>query len=119
MTNAKEELLAKLKTNNLVIKCAHIRTERNSYWDDSDNYIQPAPIYLVEDYTPTEYVEFLEKLNFEYDAGYGGQELYGTVWLMEDHTWLERGEYDGSEWWNYQKCPAVPKTLKRAYSQIN
>jgi hypothetical protein len=112
MTNAKEELLAKLKTNNLAIKCARITTERNSYWDDSDNYVRPAPILLKEGYTPTDYVEFLDKLDFEYDAGYGGQELYGTVWLMEDHTWLDRGEYDGSEWWAYNKCPKVPDELK-------
>ena len=112
MTNAKEELLVKLKTNNLAIKCAYIRTDRNSYWDDSDNYIQPAPVLLKEGYTPTEYVEFLDKLKFEYDSGYGGQELYGTVWLMEDHTWLDRGEYDGSEWWAYNKCPNVPDELK-------
>ena len=112
MTNAKEELLTKLKTNNLAIKCAVIRTERGCYWDDTDNYVVSPPITLKEEYTPTEYVEFLDKLNFEYDAGYGGQELFGTVWLMEEHTWLERGEYDGSEWWNYQQCPKVPDELK-------
>ena len=112
MTNAKEKLLAKLKINNLAIKCAYIRTDRNSYWDDNDNYIQPAPVLLKEGYTPADYVEFLEKLNFEYDSGYGGQKLYGTVWLMEENTWLDRGEYDGSEWWAYNKCPKVPDELK-------
>jgi hypothetical protein len=112
MTNAKEELLAKLKTNNLAIKCAYIRTDRNSYWDNNDNYIQPAPILLREGHSIGEYEEFLHKLDFEYDSGYGGQELYGTVWLMEEGTWLERGEYDGSEWWNYQRCPKVLEELK-------
>ena len=112
MTDAKEELLAKLKTNNLAIKCAYIRTDRNSYWDDNDNYIQPAPVLLKEGYTPAEYVEFLRKLNFEYDAGYGGQELFGIVWLMEEGAWLERGEYDGSEWWEYRKCPQIPSDLE-------
>jgi hypothetical protein len=43
-------------------------------------------------------------LDFEYDNGYGGQELFGYV-VFKDNTWLERGEYDGSEWWEYQKCP--------------
>ena len=112
MTNAKEELLDKLRRTNSSIKCATIRTERNSYWDDNDNYIQPAPILLKENYTPTDYVEFLDKLNFEYDAGYGGQELYGIVWLIEEGTWLERGEYDGSEWWDYKRCPQIPNELK-------
>jgi hypothetical protein len=36
-----------------------------------------------------------------------GQELYGTVWL-EDGTWLSRGEYDGSEWWEHNVLPPIP-----------
>lgn len=37
-------------------------------------------------------------LDFEYDNGYGTQEISGVV-LFKDNTWLSRGEYDGSEWW--------------------
>ena len=48
--------------------------------------------------------DVLPKLNFEYDAGYGGQELFGYIWY-DDYTWSNRGEYDGSEWWQYQCCP--------------
>jgi hypothetical protein len=112
MLNAKEELLHVLDRTGSVIKCAAIKCERDSYWDDSDDYIQPAPTLLKEGYSPEEYKEFLQKLNFEYDAGYGGQELFGTVWLKKDNTWLERGEYDGSEWWAYRECPQVPDELK-------
>jgi hypothetical protein len=32
---------------------------------------------------------------------------------MEENTWLERGEYDGSEWWEHNKCPKIPEGLKR------
>ena len=112
MRNALEELLNILERNNCSVKCAYITTERNCYWDDNDNYVTPTPIILKEGYTPTEFVEFMNKLDFEYDAGYGGQELFGTVWLTEDGTWLERGEYDGSEWWNYMKCPSILDELK-------
>lgn len=111
MRNAKEELLNILDRTGSVIKCAYIRCERNDYWHEED-YVQSDPISLKEGHTPEEYKEFLDKLNFEYDAGYGGQELFGTVWLMEDHIWLDRGEYDGSEWWAYNKCPQVPDELK-------
>lgn len=48
--------------------------------------------------------EVLPQLNFDYDDGYGGQELFGYIWY-EDGTWSSRGEYDGSEWWQHQKCP--------------
>ena len=113
MTNALEELLGVLERTKSIIKCATISTKRYSYWDDDDNYIQPAPIILKEGYTSEEYQEFLHRIDFDYDAGYGGQELFGTVWLMKPNTWLSRGEYDGSEWWEYNECPSVPDELKR------
>lgn len=53
---------------------------------------------------------FLKKLDFEYDNGYGGQFLFGTIWL-KDGTWFTRGEYDGSEWWEYHSCPEIPNEL--------
>jgi hypothetical protein len=51
--------------------------------------------------------EVLPRLNFKYDNGFGGQELEGTIWY-EGGTWSERGEYDGSEWWEHRKCPECP-----------
>tara|TARA_R110000824_G_scaffold126951_4_gene286742 strand:- start:2633 stop:2923 length:291 start_codon:yes stop_codon:yes gene_type:complete len=48
--------------------------------------------------------EVLERLDFEYDNGYGGQELFGYIWY-KDGTWSHRGEYDGSEWWEYMVRP--------------
>jgi hypothetical protein len=36
--------------------------------------------------------------------------LFGTVWL-EDGMWMERGEYDGSEWWELMRRPEIPSTL--------
>jgi len=118
MINAKEELLNHLTSLNekkgkaISIKCASIKCERSSYWADDNQYVGAPPIKLKEGYTPTEYEKFLEKLNFEYDNGYGSQELSGTIWLSEDNTWYERGEYDGSEWWAYRECPQVPNELK-------
>lgn len=50
--------------------------------------------------------EVLLKLDFEYDDGYGGQELFGYIWY-DDETWSDREEYDGSEWWEYRECPDI------------
>ncbi len=61
-------------------------------------------------YNDAIYLEFLQKLDIKYDNGYGGQELYGTIWY-KDGTWSDREEYDGSEWWRYNSCPPVPKEL--------
>jgi hypothetical protein len=114
MANAKQELLGALERVGGVIKCATIKRDKG-YWDDDDIYTSSPAILLKEGYTPAEYEEFLEKLNFEYDNGYGGQILHGIVWLMEDNTWIERGEYDGSEWWEYRKCPQILDDLKSGW----
>ena len=51
--------------------------------------------------------DVIEKLNFDYYEGFGGQKIFGNIWY-EDGTWSDRGEYDGSEWWQYQTCPEIP-----------
>lgn len=61
---------------------------------------------LYPDYTPEEFEDFKDFMNFEYDNGFGGQELYGTIWL-KDGTWCTRGEYDGSEWWEHHERPDI------------
>lgn len=99
--NAKEEFIR--KTLELNIKCAYIERE---YCNDLITHV------LKVDYTQQEYEDFLNSLDFEYDSGYGLQELYGFIWI-DDGSWLERGEYDGSEWWSYKTCPNLPKEVLR------
>lgn len=49
--------------------------------------------------------EFYNTLNsMIYDAGYGSQQLFGVI-VFNDGTWLERREYDGSEWWTKNTIP--------------
>jgi len=66
---------------------------------------------LKRGHSENDWLQFLEQLDFNYDNGWGRQELYGTVWLWDD-TWMERGEYDGSEWWEHKKLPELPEELK-------
>ena len=100
MENAREELLEAVK-NTAKIKCARITI---GYQYDEEDIV---PEYVLKlNYSEKEYNDFLKSLNFEYDEGYGGQKLYGTVWL-EDGTWLSRGEYDGSEWWEHNVLPDI------------
>lgn len=61
-------------------------------------------------YSEQDYKDFLEAINFKYDDGYGSQQLGGTIWF-KDGTYADRGEYDGSEWWEYHKTPEIPKEL--------
>ena len=69
---------------------------------------QHCDLILHADHTPEELEQFKKDMNFEYDSGYGTMELSGTIWL-KDGTWLTRGEYDGSEWWDYHFLPRTPE----------
>ncbi len=103
MANAKKEFLRHIKERKVL--CASI-----SYKDCWDHESDFKDFNLIVNHTEEQYNAFIESLDFEYDAGYGGQELFGTIWY-KDGTWSDRGEYDGSEWWNYHECPIVPKFL--------
>lgn len=101
--NAKNELLKIV--GNLKIICAEIIFNQN---DDIRE-----DIYLPLNYTEDNYTQFLERINKEYDEGWGGQQLFGTIWL-ENGKWIERGEYDGSEWWELKEYPAIPIYLNES-----
>ena len=56
-----------------------------------------------------------ELLKIDYDDDYGCQNLFGLI-LMDDGSWYERGEYDGSEWWNHKHTPSVDEVINFSYS---
>jgi len=49
-------------------------------------------------------------VDFGYDEGYGAQYVFGYIWLTNG-VWMDRGEYDGSEWWEWHKYPQIPDEL--------
>ena len=104
--NAKEEFLDNTSRNK--VKCAEISYSAGCLWEEQSTV---GEIILKVGYTSEELEEFLNQLDFDYDAGYGGQELFGTVWF-EDGGWMDRREYDGSEWWETYYCPSIPEELK-------
>lgn len=116
MCHAKRELLETIEWINkssdkpVTIKCCAIKMEYYNS-DDTSN-----PILLREGYTQEEYEEFLNKLDFDYDDGFGLQHMFGTVWLSEPNIWMDRGEYDGSEWWRVNQCPEIPEELSKQLS---
>jgi hypothetical protein len=101
--NAKQEFLNICEDK--VVVCASITYDQ---WSPG---FTVRPILLKCDYTGEEYKTFLDSLDFEYDCGYGSQELFGTIWF-DDGTWATRGEYDGSEWWYINSRPEIPDSLK-------
>lgn len=100
--NAKQEFLQHISGNSNKVLCTEI----------SINTKDKTSTFLTTGYTKEEWDQFLSDIDKEYDDGYGGQELYGTIWY-KDGTWSTRGEYDGSEWWDYHSVPEIPKNLNR------
>lgn len=53
--------------------------------------------------------ECFEKVaNVDYDGGFGSQEVATDLLVVGENWWLERGEYDGSEYWEYKEIPKEP-----------
>ena len=54
-------------------------------------------------------VEVFERLaDKEYDSSYGWAEVATDLLVCGDGWWLERHEYDGSEWWEFKETPHRP-----------
>lgn len=90
MRNAKQELIAHIGDREVEL----VRLVFGTSYDDDRKKIEGK----LEDVIP--------ELDFEYYNGFGAQYLYGYIWYT-DGTWSERGEYDGSEWWEYKRRPAL------------
>lgn len=88
MANAKKEILEHTKGKDVEFVSI-------AFWQDYGDNLKRIKGTL-EDVLPL--------LNFDYDDGYGSQELFGYIWYA-DGTWSDRREYDGAEWWEHQKRP--------------
>ena len=56
---------------------------------------------------------FWELADAGYDCGYGVPEVAKDIMIVfRDGAWLERAEYDGSEWWDYRAMPVRPAEIK-------
>ena len=95
MKNAKEEFIKHVGERTVI--CAAISIDKKCS--------------LKLNHTEADYSHFLEQLDFLYNNGFGGQELFGTIWY-EDGTWSDRVEYDGAEWWEHRQGPEIPEDLK-------
>lgn len=51
--------------------------------------------------------------SYDYDSGFGGEEVPLDLLIVGKDWWIERHEYDGSEWWEYKTLPQRPKTVKK------
>lgn len=63
---------------------------------------------------------FFIKADKNYDNGYGSAEVDESLMIVGNDWWLERGEYDGSEWWEFKTMPQMPgKNFDYTYSPFD
>lgn len=107
MENLYEETLGILKENG--------KTENDVIW--FGRLFQGYDFYNYENCDIIEYPreKFKVFLNFEYDSGFGGQEVDEYLYVVGDNWWLERHEYDGAEWWEYKTLPTRPTKVSNDF----
>ena len=91
--NAKDEFIRVVKDHSVIAANVWFHTF------NEEVAFKLKPLYSLDEYN-----NFLNFLDREYDSGYGGQQLFGVIYC-EDGVWMQRGEYDGSEWWDIFKYP--------------
>ena len=88
MRNLLEETIKKIEEYNHTIHEVKFVTDDNVYCDWED-FVRDAK-------------------NYNYDAGFGGIEVNINLNVVGKNWWLERHEYDGSEWWEHKSIPIAP-----------
>lgn len=108
MTNALREFLEHINeffNNTKNVRCAIIT------FGDPDWGEMISKCTLPVGWNNEDFEIFKKQLDKEYDSGYGGQELFGTIWHTDGISWSHRGEYDGAEWWEFNTVPEIPDEL--------
>lgn len=68
-------------------------------------------VWVGDEYGYTTWEDFKNKANITYDNGWGGNEVQMSLVVVGRDWWLERHEYDGSEWWEFKTIPQKPSEL--------
>lgn len=64
-------------------------------------------------YKKTSWDAFKKVADFDYESGFGAHEINDSLIIVGVDWWLERHEYDGSEWWEFKTLPLKPsETIK-------
>lgn len=88
----------------------------------SENNLKPKDVRWVgTNKGSTTWKQFKKLADREYDDGFGGEEVNTELLVVGDDWWLERHEYDGSEWWEFKRLPQKPenKTFVQTGDKFN
>lgn len=83
--------------------------EQHGKSGDDVEWIGAALDYHQKEWAVGTWNDFIKlAAKIKYDSGYGGNEIRGSLVIVGKDWWLERGEYDGSEWWEFKRLPTKP-----------
>lgn len=88
MTNLWEETVRKL-------------ADRNLNFDRDVVQVQTCDGYINKELFK------MQAMATNYDAGFGAAEIREDLVIVGKNWWLERREYDGSEWWVFRTMPEL------------
>lgn len=75
-------------------------TKEDIHWIGGDDFVIPIN-------------DFWNAQPQHYNPGYGFQEVApDLVIVFNDNSWIQREEYDGSEWWQHYTCPTMPLRIE-------
>ena len=85
-----------LKKETIDMLSAHGKTQSDVKWAGCYSFSIPLSL-------------FWELADQEYDDDYGAPEVAQDLIVVGNDFWLERHEYDGSEWWEYKELYRMPE----------
>ena len=99
LTYLEQETKAVIGERTIAFAKIKVRTYDNDVYEDWQYFV------LEQGYTDEDEQKFWNDIrSYDYDNGYGEQYVFGFI-VFTDGTWLERMEYDGSEWWALRRAP--------------
>lgn len=61
---------------------------------------------------------FIKLADTEYYAGYGAIHVAEDLIVGGNDWWIERHEYDGSEWWEYKTYPRMQSIISKEINAL-
>ena len=86
----------------------------------ADNHKLPADVKWVgaESFGWFPWDEFVAVADVEYNEGFGSANVSEDLLVVGEDFWLERHEYDGSEWWEFKAIPLRPMLSRKPETVI-
>ena len=98
--NFKEETISTLHE--------HGKSDSDVLWVGGEDFTIPVSL-------------FWKLADNEYDSSYGSTQIPMDLVVVGKDFWMERHEYDGSEWWEFKHQPEKPseeRTVQRVISNL-